>query len=208
MIIPHVINSSMSRLKVGFLLAVPGILATLAFAPIIIHLFYSTSFIAAHEILRWQMLGILLRVAIWPMGFAIIAKGKMKLYFWTELLANAVLLGLTWMGIVYFGLVGIGMAFFGMYIFYGFLIFVVVKRMSGFSWSKVNIRLGLFTIPIVIIYFSAKYFITDLWYMILGGALTLAFGGYSIKCLLQMTDVDGTTSIFYKLKKRLGFGCF
>jgi len=191
--------------EVGFLLAVPGILATLTFAPIIIHLFYSSKFIDAYEILRWQMLGILLRLAVWPMSFAIIAKGKMKLFFWTELIANLVLLTLTWLGIVYFGLIGTGMAFFGMYLFYGLLIFVVVKRMSGFSWSSVNIRLGLFTMPVVIIFFSAKYFLTDLWYMVLGSVLTLAFGYYSMKCLIEMVDADKTTSLFIKIKKRLGF---
>lgn len=202
-------NAACNRLvneqaEVGFLLAVPGILATLTFAPIVIYLFYSAKFIAAYEILRWQILGILLRVASWPMGFTIIAKGKMKLFFWTELLANAVLLGLTWQGIVYFGLPGTGMAFFGMYLCYWFLIFGVVKRMTGFTWSTANVRLGLFTIAAIIIVFSAQYILNELWYMIMGGTMTLAFGYYSIKCLIEIVDNNGTTPIFAKIKKKIG----
>jgi antigen flippase len=191
--------------EVGLLLSVPGIIATLTFAPIIIHLFYSAKFIAAYEILRWQILGILLRVASWPMSFTIIAQGKMKLFFWVELLANAVLIGLTWEGIAYFGLPGIGLAFFGMYLFYWILIVVVVKRITGFTWSPANIRLSSLTIPSVIIVFLAKYVLTDLWYMLLGGAMTLAFGCYSLKCLIELVDADGTTSIFIKIKKKVEF---
>ena len=127
--------------EVGFLLSIPGILATLTFAPIIIYFFYSAKFIAAYEILRWQILGNLLRIASWPMSFTIIAKGKMRLLFWTELLANVILIMLTWAGIAYFGLPGTGLAFFGMYLFYWILIFVVVRQMTGFAWSSANVKL-------------------------------------------------------------------
>ena len=191
--------------EVGILLSVPGILATLTFAPIILHLFYSAKFIAAYEILRWQILGILLRIVTWPMGFAIIAKGEMKIFFWTELLANVVLIGMTWLGIIYFGLPGTGMAFFGMYLCYWLLIFVVVKQMTGFSWSRANIRLGVLTIPAVIIVFSIYYVLTEFWYMILGGALSVALGCYSIKCLIKKVNAEGRTRFFNKIKRRIGF---
>ncbi|MBN1974561.1 MAG: O-antigen translocase [Sedimentisphaerales bacterium] len=191
--------------EMGVLLAVPGILATLTFAPLIIHLFYSAKFIAAYEILRWQILGILLRVPCWPMAFTLVAKGKMNLYFWTELLANAVLISLTWSGIIYFGLPGTGMAFFGMYLLYWILIFSVVKRLTEFAWSTANVRLCLFTMPAIVIVFSAQYILPGLWYMVLGGAVTLAFGCYSIICLIKIFDTDGIRSIFAKIKRRFGF---
>lgn len=191
--------------EVGFLLSVPGIMATLVFAPVVLFLFYSTQFMAAYDILRWQLLGILLRMATWPMAFVIIAKGEMKLFFWTELLANAVLLGLTWPGILYFGLPGTGMAFFGMYLFYWFLIFFVIKRMTGFSWSAANTRLGLLSAPVVVLVFSMHYVLTQSWYMILGGAISIAFGLYSIKCLVRMVAADGMMPVLAKIKKNFGF---
>ena len=190
--------------EMGFILSVPGILATLTFAPIIIHFFYSAQFIVAHEILRWQILGILLRVASWPMSFTIIAKGKMRLFFWAEFSANAVLVGLTWPGIVYFGLPGTGMAFLGMYVFYWILIYFVVKHLTGFAWSVANIRIGLFTIPAIIIVFLAQYILPEFWHMILGGTVTLAFGYYSIKCLFKIVDADDMAPIFNKIKRRIG----
>ena len=72
----------------GLLLAAPGVIATLTFAPLVIWLFYSSAFAPAVEILRWICLGMMLRVASWPMAFVLVAKGERKLYFWTELLSN------------------------------------------------------------------------------------------------------------------------
>jgi len=59
---------------VSLLLAGPGILGTLTFAPTVIALFYSARFVAATEVLQWICLGMAMRVIIWPVGFVILAK--------------------------------------------------------------------------------------------------------------------------------------
>lgn len=189
--------------EVGFLLAVPGILATLTFAPIVIQIFYSAKFMAAFEVLRWQILGILLRVASWPMGFILLAKGKSKLFFWTEFLANAVHVGLIWAGIAYFGLNGTGMAFFGMYVFYWILIYGVAKRLTGLTWSAANVRIALMILPAVGIVFVAHIFLDDVYCMILGSTITIAVGLYSISRLVDIVSPVGYFSFLISLKNRI-----
>jgi antigen flippase len=71
--------------EVGLLLAGPGILATLALAPLVLRLFYSSGFLAAVGVLRWICLGSLLQVVTWPMGYVLIAKGRQALFFGTEM---------------------------------------------------------------------------------------------------------------------------
>lgn len=186
--------------EIGFILSAPGILATLTFAPMIIQFFYSAKFTAAFEILRWQILGTLLRVAAWPMGFVLLAKGKGKLFFWTELLANAVHISLIWGGIYCFGLNGAGMAFFGLYVFYWTLIFFVVKKLTRFTWSMANIRIGLLILPAVGTVFLARYFLADIWYIILGITVTIAFGFYSVKTLSNITGRTGIWNMLFKIK--------
>jgi antigen flippase len=193
----HLINE---QAEVGLLLAVPGILATLTFAPVIIHFFYSSKFTGAFEILRWQILGILLRVATWPMAYIFLAKGKGKLFFWTEFAANALLVGLTWLGIAFFGLTGMGMAFFGMYFIYWFLVYFIVKHLTRFTWSVANIRIGLVVFPAVGLVFLARYFFADLWYMILGSMTTIAMGFYSIKMLSNIAGVRNISTFLLKVK--------
>ena len=61
--------------EVSLLLAGPGVIGTLTFAPLVIQLFYSAKFGPAVDILRWICLGMTFRVASWPMGFILLAKG-------------------------------------------------------------------------------------------------------------------------------------
>ncbi len=128
------------QMEIGLLLAAPGIIATMTLAPFVIKIFYSAEFVFAVDILRWQILGIMLQVVTWPMGFILLAKGNGKLFFWTECFANCIQLLLVWLGIKNFGLPGAGMAFFGMYIFYIILIFAIVRSYYAFVLSRENRR--------------------------------------------------------------------
>jgi hypothetical protein len=85
-------------------------------------------------VLRWQTLGLILRLVSWPMGFIMLAKGAKGWYFWTELISNLISLGFMWIGIRLFGLVGAGVAFFALYVFYVFLALCVSKYLTGFAW--------------------------------------------------------------------------
>ena len=176
--------------EVGLLAACPGILATLAFAPLVIQLFYSAKFWPAMEILRWFCLGMMLRVASWPMGFILLARGEGKLFFWTELLTNLVSIGLTWIGIKFFALKGIGMAFFITYVVYIILIYGVVHRLCGFRWSKANGRLGLLFIPLIAVVFASWYFLPRWASTTLGAISAVLAGFYSIKTLCALLPVE------------------
>ena len=128
------------QVEIGLLLAGPGVLATLTFAPVAIALFYSSRFLPAVEILRWICLGTLLQVVTWPMGYIIVAKARQALFFWCEAAWAIVSLALAWVCVSYFGLKGAGIAFFGSYIFHGVLIYGVIRRLSGFRWSAENTK--------------------------------------------------------------------
>ena len=134
--------------QIGLLLAGPGVIATLTFAPLVIALFYAATFVAAVEPLRWICLGMALRVIAWPMGYIILAKGARSIFFWTEVAATVVHVGLAFMLVGRFGLAGATMAFFGLYIWHGILIYVIVHRLTGFRWSAANRRTGLLFLPL------------------------------------------------------------
>ena len=69
---------------VSLLLAGPGVIGTIIFAPLIITLFYSPEFVEAVEVLRWICLGIAMRAITWPMGFIIVAKNRQLLFISAE----------------------------------------------------------------------------------------------------------------------------
>ena len=64
--------------EMGILIAIPGILATLTLAPWVLRAFYSEAFTPAADVIRWQILGIALRVVSWPMGYVQTRKRHVK----------------------------------------------------------------------------------------------------------------------------------
>jgi enterobacterial common antigen flippase len=188
------------QVEVGLLLAFPGICATLAFAPLIIELLYSGRFGPAADVLRWQVLGVFLRVASWPMGYLLIAKGKATLYFWTEVSYNLLYAALTWIGVRLWGLPGAGVAFFGLYIYYCLLMCVVTRRLSGFTWSTANTRFASIAIPTVAFVFVFPLIVPAAWHVLATGAATVLAGLYSLRMLLAL---PGSRDIPRALSRRI-----
>jgi PST family polysaccharide transporter len=189
------------QIEVGLLLAGPGILATLTFAPLIITLFYRADFGQAVEILRWICLGMMLRVVTWPMGFIIIAKGERKLFFWTEVLVNGGYAGLVWLGVKWFGLKGTGIAFFGTYLIHFSVVYWLVRRLTGFRWSASNRQLALLFAPLVAIIFAGRYLLPPAAAMVLGSAVTLPTGVYALKQLCTMIPMERLPRAAQKLAR-------
>jgi PST family polysaccharide transporter len=179
-------NTEVSRLvneqaEAALLMAVPGIMGTLTFAPWVIHLLYSAQFEPAGGILRWQILSLLGRIIIWPVGFVILAKGRAGIFFFTELTSNVVTLIFTWLGMKWFGLNGVGMACFGSYIIYVPLIYLIVHRQCGFKWTPANLRLGFAALlGAGLVFMVTAGSIPVVWGRVIGGLLTGSFGLYGV----------------------------
>jgi O-antigen/teichoic acid export membrane protein len=190
---------------ISLLLAGPGVIATLTLAPLAIALFYSTEFSAAVGILRWICLGMTLRVVAWPMGFIVVAKGEQTIFFWTELAAAVVHIGLAWICIAQFGLAGAGAAFFGLYVWHGILIYVIVRRMSGFRWSAANRKVGVLFLSLTGLVFSGFYLLPFWLASAIGALVTLLSGVYSVRVLLSLVSLDRTPYLIRRLLVWLRF---
>ena len=175
---------------VGLLLAGPGVIATLTFAPLVIALLYTAKFGAAVGILRWICLGATLQVITWPMGFIIVAKGKPGVFFYAELAWTTVAIGLAWACVKSFGLNGAGIAFFGSYVFHVFLIYPIVRYLSGFRWSTQNRRTGVFFLALITVVFCSFYVLPPLLSAGVGMLAAILSGVYSIRVLVRLIPLD------------------
>jgi PST family polysaccharide transporter len=176
--------------RVALLLAGPGAIATLTFAPIVISVLYSAKFSLAVPVLRWICLGAALQVVTWPIGFIIMAKGKAGLLIICELAWALVHAGLAWLCVRLFGLNGAGIAFFGSYIFHACLIYPIVSRLSGFRWSPENMRTGLLVFALIGLVFCGFHFISLWWALCIGVAALAVSSAYSIRVLLSLVPFN------------------
>jgi len=171
--------------EVSLLLAGPGILATLAFAPLVIHVFYAASFEPAILLLRWFALGLLLRVISWPMAYIMLAKGFASYFIYTEIVSNIVYIGLTCLGVYCFGLVGTAEAFVGLYVFYVCLMAIVAWKLTGFRWSRNNLLYGTTIFGTASVVFGVSFILSETMIAILGTGAALLFGLFSFRRLSE-----------------------
>ena len=202
-------NAEVNRLvneqtHISLLLAGPGIIATLTFAPFVITLFYSAKFVAAVEVLRWFCLGMALRVITWPMGFIILAKGAQKAFFWTELAWTIFNVGLSWICILSFGVNGAGIAFFVSYIFHAVMIYPVVRWLSGFRWSEENKFTGLLFVSSIASVFFVFYLLPPTLLTTAGIIAVILSGVYSIRILANLVSLERLPIPILRLFVRLG----
>jgi PST family polysaccharide transporter len=175
---------------IGLLLAGPGVLATLTFAPLVITLFYSAKFGGAVVVLRWICLGAMLQVISWPMGFIVVAKGRQGWFFFSELCWTVVAIALAWVCLRAYGVNGAGIAFFGSYVFHLFLTYPIARWLSGFEWSGENKRKGFIFLSLIGVVFGAFYVLPPLWAASLGTFAVVATAAYSLRALATLVSVE------------------
>lgn len=147
---------------------------------------YSSQFAGAVEILQWQLLGVLGRVIVWPVGFVFLAKGSARAFLLIELFSNVLHTALIWFGMSSFGLRGIGMAFAGLYFLSCLLQLPLVNRLTGFTWTKKNLLLILGSVFLTSVVFAATSAgSTRASGLLVGGSLTVLAAVFSFRRLCQ-----------------------
>ncbi len=200
-------NAAVNRMvneqtEMGLLIALPGVLATITLAPWVLTVFYSSEFIAAAEIIRWQIIGITLRVVSWPLGFVQIAKGKGSLFMITELAASSLHVALLMAGMRLFGLDGVGIAFASFYLCYAGGIFCICRWLSGFEWSRQAKKILFASSMAIALTFMAVRLLPDAQAVVSGMILTLVTAAICLQSLQKLLGVTLWGLLRAKLRER------
>ena len=172
--------------EIALLLSAPVFIAMIGFTPWVIHLLYSDAFIPAIEVLRWQILGDILKVASWPLGFVILAAGNGKVFFFVEAVTT-ILMG--WVITVFISTVGLkitGIAFLASYVVLLPLAYFFAKRRIDFQWRASLIRLFVFVFVfcLVVLILCIQYW----WGVIVCGVVSVGFAFYSVVRLINVSN--------------------
>ncbi len=186
--------------EVALLLALPGVLGTIAFAPWVVRIFYSSQFDQAAEVLCWQMSGNFLRVVSWPMGFMLLAQGRGTLFVLTDAAAWTVYLVLAWVGLQRFGLPGMGMAFLGLYTFHVVMIAIVVAACTGFRWSAANLRLLTLGSAMVAGTLVSRVSLAEPLATTVGAGIATVAGALSVRGLMAILGDDRINRVLARLR--------
>ncbi|TCK16745.1 PST family polysaccharide transporter [Ancylobacter aquaticus] len=173
--------------EVALLLCAPVLLAMLGLAPWVIRLLYSAEFEPAIAILRWQLLGDILKVMSWPLGFVFLATGAGKTFLVTDTLAMTVFLAGIYIGLPLIGVEATGVAFLALYAFHLPLVRWLGGRMIGFRWSRA-VKLQ----AVLVIGAALLVDLASRWADVLGAAAGLILaGGMGMWALTRLSEKIG-----------------
>ena len=185
--------------EIGILIALPGVLATLAFASLALRLFYSSAFLPATELIQWQLLGVALRVVSWPAGYIMVAQRKTRLFAASEIFFALFYVGLLWIGVRTLGLRGAGIAFMLMYAAYTVFVVLAGRRLTGFAWSAQAWQLVIISVAASGLVMTISRFLPPGPAMAINLALCIAAAVFSVvrlKSLLNISLRDVWQKIF------------
>lgn len=127
--------------QLGLAIGGPVLLLLIGLAPWAVTLLYSAEFAPAAELLQWQTVGNVFKLASWALAFSIVAAARSKTFFLMELGFNIVFLAMIWFLLPALGLQVTAIAFLAGYIVYFATVNVLAHTLQGFRWQSLSLML-------------------------------------------------------------------
>ncbi len=188
--------------EIGLLLCGPVLIGMLGLSPWVIVLLYSPEFAPAVEVLRWQLLGDMLKVMSWPLGFVLLAAGAGKTYTMAETAGVAMFVVGTWAGLSAFGIAATGIAFLLMYVVYLPVVFWLANRQMRIRWNRaVVLQASALLVAAVLVDITSRF--SAIAGGVVGAVLAAAFGLWALYRIALMAELGGKLAILGRLGRKL-----
>ena len=177
--------------KIVLLLGTPLIVGMYTFSEFIIRVLYTSEFTAALPLLMWMLLSVFIRLIGFPIGFVFLAKGKKKIFFFTQSLWNVIFLVLVLISWKYKSdLEGVGIAFTTAYIIGVIVNIIIIKKLTQLKYDTESIRYIFIFSLIMILYFYISYYHSG-WYIFTAKIIgVLLLSTYSYKQIEKLVELD------------------
>lgn len=124
------------QIELGLLICLPFALVLMGLAPWVIRLLYTPQFLPAVDLLRWQIVGDLLKMACFPMGYALVAFGATRAFAVNQTISVAIYIAVGVVGIPTFGLAAVGFAYVAMWVVYLPIPWWTIRQQIDLRWSR------------------------------------------------------------------------
>jgi PST family polysaccharide transporter len=188
------------QIEMGLLIAIPGVLAVLALAPLVLHVLYSGAFVEAADIVRWQVLSVVLQVISWPVAFIQLAKGKGKVFVGSETIGASVGLLCLFVSMRLWKLEGIGISAALSGLISTFYLLMLGRWLSGFTFSKNCLQVLVPSVLAVAAIFLLMRILPPKWGMTVGVVLSVAASSVSVWALQRLLGIN----VWQLAKAKLG----
>ena len=196
------LNDAVStQITVALLLAGPVILGMILFAPWAVTLLYSDAFAETVAVLRWQLVGDVLKVAAWAVGFLLLAREARWPFFVSELAWSTFYVAALFFLVPAYGLPAAGLLYALCYALYLGLVTLWAGRETGFGMGGNVLRLLGLTVgsSALVTLLSATGVGSPGWFVAL--VVTLLVSAYCLFRLQRETGLD-VPALLSKVNRR------
>lgn len=190
--------------EIGILMALCGIIAVITFSDLILEVFYSDHFIVGSSLLKWMTIGMTIKIIIWPVGYILVAKAKMKTFVLLEISWGVLYITTLYFFTRFWGLIGVGISFFTTYLINSILVYWFSKRSLSFHWKSNTLKLILISFLFISIAFCSSIFLEKHWSYFIGTLIlitSIIFVYYQLTILLNYKPIMKLKQKFLKNKK-------
>jgi PST family polysaccharide transporter len=194
------------QVEIVALLAPPGIIGTITFAPLVIQIFYSSKFSAAVPIILWITLGLLFRITAWALDYVVLAQGRKCIFMFRDLGLSALQIALTWLGVRLHGIEGAGIALAVFYVLNAITSLALARYITGFRLSTGFIKTMAIMAPVVAVIFVLRQYASPMVIYPTGVILMIATGTVALRHILKFmpeTTLDNGIFRFLRTLMRL-----
>jgi PST family polysaccharide transporter len=170
--------------EIGLLLALPGVQGSLAFAPLLMHLFFSAKFLSGADMLPWFLVSVFFRMITYPMGYILVAKAAGGKFAMLTTLFHVAHISLIVVLLPVLQLRGVAIANTLLCVIYMLLMRRVAGPLVDFSWASDTKKLMLVSIALVTAGFAISLLLPETPALVVGGLLVILSSVFSLRGLV------------------------
>lgn len=168
-----------NQIEAVLLISAPVFLLTMSVATFLIDLLYTAEFRVAADIMRWMVLGDILKIAAHPLGFVFVSDSASRTFFFLKLIEGGAFFVAVNIFLPHFGVASAGIGY--------FITFAILFPVSYFlTWKKTGLvfrprtvlfLIGLLSAAAILFAITSRY---ETWGWVVGVTMTAAVAAYSV----------------------------
>ena len=197
-----VVRNVNEQLELGVVIAGVGIAAIYLLAPIGLSILYTQDFVGGASIIRWQVLGVLLRVLAFPFSYYLIAKGRGVLYVVVQVLFFIVEFMMLVIVAKFWGLALLGLNYPLAYIVYLIANVIIVARAVKYKPSSRFLLIFGRTLMLLVLVIAIVHIVESYIAYILGLVLICIYAFYAYRAIIvKEFGIDALLMIRGRLRR-------
>lgn len=190
------------QIEASILLISPLLVAMLVALPILLPLLYNEDFLPVIGMVQCAVFSMYMRAVAMPISYMSLAKGRSRVYLFTEAVYDLVAVLMIISGYSLGGLRGAGISLSLVAVFDLLLVWITARRIYGFQLFGKALKMLCIQIPFGVLAFVVTNMTDGLLYWTLGGVCVLCSATISFRILQRETTL--LQSLWEKIKRRIG----